>query len=238
MAERRQWRHKDLICRKCDKECKNRKELFQHLEEEHFHPKHLHKCQRCSYQSTRGHNLKRHMELVHTRRNRSPSPNATPIPKIKCKLPERMPRTEVPANQLTSSPALSLSCSPTFDGEVLPTIRISGKPLAMLKRSYEEMEDNSSSSIDTDDDTIPDAPDPVAPLAQTSLSFPTSDTEVPPKTAPTEDTILATVVEKKTTRYYIDGIVIRQTDITNTYPVSIPASWNKDVVCNYGMQKD
>ena len=51
------------------------------------------------------------------------------------------------------------------------------------------------------------------------------------------DKILVTVVEKKTTRYYTEGIVIRQTDLTETYPAIVPADWNKHVVCNYGMAK-
>ena len=49
--------------------------------------------------------------------------------------------------------------------------------------------------------------------------------------------ILVTLVERKTIRYFSGNICIKQTDITDTYPVFVPEEWDKAVPCNHGMMK-
>ena len=230
MAERRlKHKHIELTCRKCGEEFQTRKELFQHLESEHFRNKEY-RCQDCSYKSSRSSNLNRHRLLVH---EELPSPS--PI------------RINVPVPPTTAcikpvSPAISLACSPSFENETLPpppAPRLSGKPLAMLRQSYGRDEDVSSEApSDPEEETMGNQPEepPKVPVALTAVTeVPSTQLSTP---ATSSDTILVTVVEKTVTRYYSEGLVIRQTDVTNTFTASVPSSWNKNVVCHYGMKKD
>ena len=49
--------------------------------------------------------------------------------------------------------------------------------------------------------------------------------------------ILASVQQRKKLRYFYGGKMIRQMDACETFPVWIPATWNKNVNCNVGLQK-
>ena len=51
-----------------------------------------------------------------------------------------------------------------------------------------------------------------------------------------QNKIIVTLVERKVIGYFSDNICIKQTDITETYPVFVPEEWDKAVPCNHGMK--
>ena len=74
-----------IICRKCNRECRNRDDLHRHLRERHYN-RHAYHCRKCPYSSVKSSNLKRHEQNVHRSprrrvRHQSPlsrSPSASP----------------------------------------------------------------------------------------------------------------------------------------------------------------
>ena len=161
-----------------------------------------------------------------------------------------------------SSPAISITCSPSLS----TSPRLTGKPLAMLWQSMPGEQESESADSEEDEDTPPPSPStqteceqeeqdgqPLQPLVEDhtdNAERANEEGKAPPQHLPEvqimkqkplnihiNGKMLVTLVERKTSRYFSDNVCIKQTDITDTYPVLVPAEWDKSVPCNYGLKQ-
>ena len=162
--------------------------------------------------------------------------NAPAVESVRLKIPSAQGRPP-------SSPVISLSPSPNPDFRMTPPSRPSGKPLALLRQNLADQSNTSSESEDEPTTapqprldnaprtsaTEPAQPAPQQDLNNTPQQLPQQPYQIPP------DKILASAVEKKTTRYFFNGHVIRQFDTSITYSALVPKDWNNNVDCNYAV---
>ena len=249
MADRQRYNY---VCRRCDKEFKEEKDLNQHLLREHrIHRGHIFACRKCDYTSHRNFNLRRHLDLVHNSKDsravkyqerRTPHHEEAPrygeappktavddkvsagpstiTTKTVKPLTVRISNDQPPKPSTSTSPALSLTASPdpAFD-VTTPPAQLTGKPLAFLRQTTENtLMSSSDSEEDADPNPAPQQPNPQHPAIPSNK-------------------ILASAVEKKTVRYFVDGHVVRQFDTTMTYSALIPKDWNNNVDCNHALPR-
>ena len=254
-------------CRKCGQTYHEERSLNFHLRQRHnIYRGREYPCGQCSYKGSKPYNLARHVKYAHGR-SRSPTNKPATLEPVKDLKPLKisLPKSPEQTNTKDGSPAV-IDLIPTPDPHLAtpPTGKPRGmmQLLADLSDSqsdseqdHSEGEDHDNDECNLDDNSYPsnnqsdDAPisyvedtntDPTLP--QPALDAEPSVERVDPTTMTPKNTlppnkVLVTVVEKKTTRYYAGGLVIRQTDYVETYPAIVPAEWNKHVVCNYGMTK-
>ena len=236
MADYNDRRHigRVITCRNCDKVCRNREDLYRHLRQCH-HNKGGYDCRQCNYSSTKSSNLRRHIHHVHEglhSRGRSRSPQS----------PRRTPRPttiRLPSEKQSSPVSISVDCSPISTSPPL-----TGKPLAMMLHELSSVEPDPGSSSDEDGSPPPALP---KPTVDDSTSNQIPGTESSPELDDRHDNgktdenacekkILVSIVEQKTIEYFSGNICIKRFETTHTYPVYVPADWNKSVPCNYGMK--
>ena len=183
-------------------------------------------------------------------RSRSRSRSRSPLRcrSVVMKLPNNTTDTE-PRDETVpvASPAISLHTSPFLNQS--PTRPVTGKPLSMLLQSLSNTSDSSDSDDDGSDnenDTrdfgIPPTPD-ISPASDTPPDVARENKYIPKEVQMSTTTnaippgkILASMQERKTIKYHYNGRVIRQTDVTEIYPVLLPASWDKRVECHHGLK--
>ena len=140
MAEPNHQYESPLVCRICSKSCETKPKLFNHLREKHEIGRKISKCFSCSYTTDRAGNLRRHIRLVHDERSKSHHHRSSRRPsrsrshsrsrsRSRSRYhPRRRTRSRPPTMKRplrcedhnkrdprkNSSPAISVTCSPTL----------------------------------------------------------------------------------------------------------------------------
>lgn len=227
-------------------------DLRRHIRERH---QRKFSCRRCPYSSQRASNLNRHYKQMHGPNQSGPQPR------------RRRERRQSPRPSMDTTDALSINASPSShqepitSGPVSPTrpspIRTSGKPLAMMMRDLQSGNESDGESQPQLQPSTAPTPQPddkdqhdtdVHDVASTSTIHvaPPAPSSIAPVILPVRSTtaalsdaprLLASVEEHRTTKVFVNGVAIRKTESTVTYPALVPRQWDQDVKFDYGLFK-